>query len=352
MTVSGRHALTRVSKLAQYTGAVQEKKSGPSSRPAIAADVARRASVSRATVSYIMNNVANQKISDATRQAVLQAAAELNYRPNASARTLASGVSANLVCIVPRTHMNEAPLRLLSALTAELGKRGHSLAVFFESDDDKPLLELVRVLRPRLVFGLLGGTPERFRQVLPETCQTFDDDRLPWEDHGAVLQAEHLVEKGHRRLGFAHVDDEATGALTLARRRGLEEVTRRHDLPAPDVFQLEPDGANAIDAVTQWRANGVTAVCAFNDEIAFMLLHAIEQLGLQCPADLAVIGYDATTIGAWAHPPLSTIAWRPEVAAASFAASLVSKIGEHPGSQMDAGQDVALDFRVVARESS
>ena len=64
-------------------------------------DVARRANVSQATVSYIVNNVATQSISQATRTAVEKAIEELGYRRNAQARSLASGTSGVIVCVIP-----------------------------------------------------------------------------------------------------------------------------------------------------------------------------------------------------------------------------------------------------------
>ena len=119
--------------------------------------MAKRAQVSRATVSYVLNDVTNQTISPATREAVLRAAKELDYRPNQSARSLASGQSTSLICVVPRTHLVEPALSLLGDLTTELGQRGFSLAVHFQSSSPDALTELAKALRPRLIFPLMAG---------------------------------------------------------------------------------------------------------------------------------------------------------------------------------------------------
>ncbi len=85
---------------------VLEKRRGPT-----AADVARAAGVSAATVSYVLNNVAGQKISESTRSAVCTAAEQLGYRPNLAARNLRVGGSGVILFVIPPMGLSELPRR-------------------------------------------------------------------------------------------------------------------------------------------------------------------------------------------------------------------------------------------------
>src|SRR4029077_8586433 len=84
------------------------------------ADVARLASVSTATVSYVLNNAEGRKISPRTREAVYRAAKRLGYRPNLAARNLARGKSGAVLYVVPRVAVGEMPLQAGSRMTTEL----------------------------------------------------------------------------------------------------------------------------------------------------------------------------------------------------------------------------------------
>jgi DNA-binding LacI/PurR family transcriptional regulator len=88
------------------------------------ADVARLAGVSTATVSYVLNNAENRKISPRTREAVYCAAKQLGYRPNLAARNLARGKSGAVLYVVPRVAVGEMPLQAGSRMTTELARVG------------------------------------------------------------------------------------------------------------------------------------------------------------------------------------------------------------------------------------
>src|SRR5689334_18243017 len=87
------------------------------------ADVARLAKVSTATVSYVLNNVEGQTISEQTRTAVRNAAQKLGYRPNLAARNLAVGGSGVVLYVVPRIALGELPTEVGSRLTTALARR-------------------------------------------------------------------------------------------------------------------------------------------------------------------------------------------------------------------------------------
>jgi DNA-binding LacI/PurR family transcriptional regulator len=304
-------------------------------------------------VSFILNDVQDQKISDATRQSVLKAARDLDYRPNRNARDLASGTSATLLCYIPRSHLNEGSLGLLSELTAELSRRGFTLAVYFESSDRNVLGQLVKELRPRVIFSLYGEVPAWVRTAVGSSVVLAVDPggELDATDAGALKQVEHLASRGHSAIGFAGIDDEAMAGLIDRRRRTVEASTARLSGGKTLSIILKADGSDALDAVGRYRNAGMTAISCYNDEVAVMLLGAVRRAGLQCPEDLAIIGYDAVPIGQWTLPTLTTIAWDPRAAAEAFAEGIVSLLD--PSYVVDpAAMEGAIGAHVVVRESA
>ena len=98
----------------------------------------------------------------------------------------------------------------------------------------------------------------------------------------------------------------------------------------------------------RWRAAGITAVCAYNDEVALAVLSGARRLGLTVPADLAVIGVDDIAPAGLADPPLTTVTTDQSEVAAYLAATVVAEVGGRPRPDLP----VADVVRVVARKSA
>ncbi|MBZ3900376.1 LacI family DNA-binding transcriptional regulator [Streptomyces griseiscabiei] len=282
-------------------------------------DIARRAGVSQATVSYVLNNVEKQSISEQTRRAVLDAAKALDYRTNHNARSLASGVSSTVVCVVPPVQLGEPILGLLGELTLEFARRDFVLAVHFEQAGDESLEAMKKALRPMAVFPLLSPHGR-----VPSGAQPGSSS-----EPGARLQVTYLAERGHRRLAFAAP---AVPSLTVQwawRLSSAEGAAEELGLPEMVSAEFLLDGSDARDIIRRWHSSGVTAVCAHNDDVAFAVLRGIRENGLRCPEDIAVIGYDATTLGATSDPPLTSIHWETHQVASMLAAQILG--AEVPG---------------------
>src|ERR1700752_5173824 len=101
------------------------------------ADVARLASVSTATVSYVLKNAEGRRISAQTREAVYHAAELLGYRPNLAARNLARGKSGVVLSVVPQVAVGEMPMQAGSRMTTELARLGLLQVQIFETEDDE-----------------------------------------------------------------------------------------------------------------------------------------------------------------------------------------------------------------------
>src|SRR6218665_3651327 len=120
------------------------------------ADVARRATASRGTASYVLNGVTSKKISEKTVTAVRLAAAELGYRPNLAARSLATGASKIVLFVIPYVHLGELATLISSHLTARTAEQGMTVIVHFEGPASRAVIDAARDLRPRLVLSMFS----------------------------------------------------------------------------------------------------------------------------------------------------------------------------------------------------
>src|SRR5579875_3699262 len=117
-------------------------------------DVARLASVSTATVSYVLNEAEGRRISPQTREAVYRAAELLGYRPNLAARNLARGKSGVVLYVVPRVAVGEMPMQAGSRMTTALARMGLLQVQIFETDDDQHVIDAIEHLDPVAVTSL------------------------------------------------------------------------------------------------------------------------------------------------------------------------------------------------------
>jgi DNA-binding LacI/PurR family transcriptional regulator len=283
-------------------------------RRATGADVARRAGVSAATVSYVINDAPAQTIPSDTRERVLEAARALNYRPSVQARALRRGRSENVLLLLPDWPIGPAVIELMDDLSSELTSHGLNLLVRRASG---PLASLIHEIAPAGVvsLGALTARDEgELRRMNIPCAMTVRGHRgsaanavtVPQASAGR-LQVQHLAAAGHRVLGYAAPDDRRLRTFVTPRLSGVRAECRRRGLEAPVVRRLPLSVEAAHEAIETWRATGVTAVCAYNDELAFALLAGLRAAGLRAPGDLAVIGVDDIPLAPFATPPLTTI---------------------------------------------
>jgi DNA-binding LacI/PurR family transcriptional regulator len=318
------------------------------------ADVARLANVSSATVSYVLNNVEGQKISAQTQAAVLRAAEMLRYRPNLAARNLAVGTSGVVLYVMPRTTaLGELPMRIGSRLTTALASHGVVLSPQFETDDKRIVVDAIDNLQPVAVTGLLPladtAAAAAAAAGIPQIHLGSDVNAVA--SLNAVveeLRVNHLVSRGHRRLGFAYTESASLRPLGDYWLAALRAAARTRGLPDIDVATVASDGSNAAAVVRRWVGSDVTAVCAQNNDTAFALLHGVLEAGLHCPADLAVVGVDAAGSTPPSVPPLTTVEFDADTIAEIAVATIVEALG-YPAPERPGDTDIA---RLVERHST
>jgi DNA-binding LacI/PurR family transcriptional regulator len=314
------------------------------------ADVARLASVSTATVSYVLNNAEGHRISAQTRDAVFRAAKLLGYRPNLAARNLARGKGGVVLYVVPHVAVGEMPMQAGSRMTTELARLGLLQVQIFETEDDQHVVDAIENLDPVAVTslfplseaGLTAVKAADIPYIAIGTLRALGDPHLSVGE----MRVDHLVARGHRDIAFAYTGIAKWRALGDYWFEGVSRAARSRGLPGVRVADVTAD--NAADVVAGWVADGVTAVCAQSDEIACLVLHGIHQAGLRCPSDLAVIGVDASPMGVVSTPTLTTVEFDPHAVADAAIAAVLTQLG-YPAPPPPAPTDIA---RLIVRAST
>ena len=312
-------------------------------------DVARLASVSAATVSYVLNEVEGRRISPQTREAVYRAAERLGYRPNFAARNLARGKSGVVLYVVPRVAVGEMPMQAGSRMTTELARLGLLQVQIFETEEDQHVIDAIENINPVAVTSLFPLRRGALDAVKAASIPHIEIGVLPalGAPHLSVgeLRIEHLVSRGHRQVAFAYTGIARWRPLGDYWLDGVARAAGARDLPPVHIADVTHE--NAAEVVTKWVGDGVTAVCAQSDEIACLVLYGIREAGMRCPDDLAVIGVDATPMGALSSPPLTTVEFDPNAVADAAIAAVLCEL-RYPA-QPPRPTDIA---RLVVREST
>lgn len=273
-----------------------DEQSVPRPRPpkrVTSADVARASGVSRATVSYVLNNVKGRSISKATRELVLRTARELGHVPYAPARSLRLGRSNIVLALVRDYAIGYISNHIMRQLDVALAAHGYVVLAHRLDESIRPLADLWRMVSPCLVVGMGGLTLPEDPNLLSQMKVLRVHGIMPNHKIGH-MQAHYLHQRGHRVLGYAFPENPALELIAKERLAGVRQACEELGISQPIVRNVDThEPATVVTALNDWvDTHGVTAVCSHNDEIAIMLTSALTHRGLVPGKDLAVIGVD------------------------------------------------------------
>ena len=315
-------------------------------RPTIA-DIARRAGVTKAAVSFALNG--QPGVSAATRERILAIAAEIGFEPSSAARALSDGRAGAFGLIIDRPARTLGSetffMQLISGIQAELTE-DHITLQFAMVEDQAEEIRMYRTwwaqrkvdgvflvdlqVRDRRISALTGlGMPA----VVIGTPRGSGQLPAVWQDDRAAIEAVvgHLAGLGHRRIarigGFPrywHSRLRTDALAQVAAAAGVEAVTVAADYTAEH-------GAEATQDLLK-RTDPPTAIVYDNDVMAVAGLGAAQRMGVRVPADLSIVTWDDSALCELVHPALTALR-RDIPATGANAARMLSEAvaGRPPG---------------------
>jgi LacI family transcriptional regulator len=309
-------------------------------------DVAALAGVSKSTVSNVVRGA--DEVSDGTRQRVLEAIEQLNYKPNAIARQFVKQRTTILGVLVGDLG-NPYYAQMARVVEREAFRCGYT-AMFcnIEGEEDIAVAGVDALLEHRIAGVVFLAFIERTPQledslrranvpiVFLGLSEQWGDSVGPQDAAGAKLAIEHLLDLGHRRIAYVRtplVEQSGDGA----RYAGYRSAMRKAAVPALPAFAWTPGsaavrvGRRTTPLADALRGEGApTALFVSNDIGAIAILEQCELLGLRVPEDLSIVGFDDIAIASLRRISLTTVAQPLDFQAETAVGLLLERI-DKPG---------------------
>ena len=314
-------------------------------RPTIA-DIAARAGVTKAAVSFALNG--QPGVSDATRERILAIAQEVGFQPSSAARALTAGRAGAFGLIIdrPARMLGVEPffMRLLSGIQADLAAHHVTLQFTMTEDPGDEIALYRRWWAQRQVDGAFVYDLQRDDRRIP----VLEDLRMPavvigsprgsgtlpavWQDEREVVETiiGHLAGLGHKRIArvgglgrYWHTALRAEAFTDVASAAGIEAVQAVADYTAEH-------GAEATRDLLS-RPRPPTAILYDNDVMAVAGLGVAQRLGIGVPSEVSIVSWDDSVLCAITHPALTAVG-RDVAGIGSTAARMLREMaaGERP----------------------
>ena len=284
-------------------------------------DVAKKANVSIATVSRILNGQVGY--SEETKEKVLLAIKELGYRRNSIARGLVTKKS-NIIGVLLPDVSTTFSAEILRGIEDYAHESGYSVVICNTGVDGVRVKEYIETLESRQIDGIINISIN----MKDDECQLLKDYHIPCvfismlnykyqfpyvkvdDLQAAACATQYLIDKGHKRIAMisGSEDDYVAGGPRLM---GYKQALMANQIPIDSQlikiagFGFE-DGVSATQELL--KEEDFTAIFAVSDHVAVGAIQVIHAMGKKVPDDISVIGYDNTAIAEMCNPPLTSLA--------------------------------------------
>ncbi|MCL1114198.1 MULTISPECIES: LacI family DNA-binding transcriptional regulator [Shewanella] len=283
-------------------------------------DVSVMAGVSLATVSRVMNN--NAKVSEKTKQKVLDAMQVLGYRPNTIAQSLASNCSNSIGVLVsqldgpfygPMMTEIESVLRgankhvIIAAGHSDEAQEKDSVEFLMSRGCDALILDIEAVSDEYLIELSKGATPvvfiNRYIDAIKDRCVYLENEQ------GGFMATDHILSLGHKDI--AYISGPLFKLDVRDRLKGHKRALKQYNIDFDTTLHIESNfkEAGGSEAMEQLLAMNktITAVICANDQMASGAISVCLEHGLRVPEDISFIGYDNIPFPQYISPKLSTV---------------------------------------------
>ena len=321
--------------------------------------IARLAGVSVATVSRVLNH--SESVKPKNRERVLEAIKESNYQPNLLARQLRTARSSMILVLVSNIG-NPFCAEVVKGIEAEAEKKGYRILLCNSGSNIERSRSGLSLLSGKIVDGII--TMDAFSK-LPELSALIGN--APWvqcaeyADSGDVSCVgindvdaaqnviERLAERGSQRIAL--INHDLSYKYARLRERGYKTGLHVQQLEYSAVEYASELSFSAGKSAMEKLLNASVrpdAVFAVSDTLAAGAMLAISQAGLSIPEDIAVVGFDGTSLAEMVSPPLSTIE-QPSQEIGRKAVGLLLKKIDNPDSPTER---VMMDWHYISRLSA
>lgn len=283
-------------------------------------DVARAAQVSVSTVSHVINGT--RKVHAETTQKVEQAIAALGYIPNSLARSLARSATSTIGVAIPALS-NHYFAETVQAIDTECAKHGLMMMLTDTHDDPLQELRVIQSLHQRRVDGILfapSSDPQELAlkylkvnqipTVLVDRLHGHDFDQVGVENvQSTAKMISHLIEHGHRRIGF--VSGTPASSTSLERLDGYSLALSQAGIEFEE--SLVECGFSSIKPAQMATKrlvnlkNPPTAIMASNNMMTIGAMHTLRECRINVPKDIALVGFDDFDWASFFNPRLTVI---------------------------------------------
>ncbi|CCU81007.1 regulatory protein, LacI:Periplasmic binding protein/LacI transcriptional regulator [Halanaerobium saccharolyticum subsp. saccharolyticum DSM 6643] len=327
-------------------------------------DIAKKAEVSVATVSKVMNGY--DDIGEITKAKVLKIIKENNYRPNANAQSLRTNKSF-LVGLFFKDHQDSGVKHpffrgIISGLEERLLENNYDMILFSANWEDQ--FSYLEKCQFRNVDGaILMGVPkddpklpELLNAKIPSVFIDLDisDDKASYiisdNEKGAREAVRHLAELGHKKI--AVIEGEEITIPTQKRLAGYKAEMKAQNLEIKDEWIIQgrfsvDGGVKAMEKILKLE-DRPTAIFCMGDEIAVGAMQTIKEAGLNVPDDFSIVGFDDIEISQYLNPALTTIRQQKDEMGIE-AANMVLEMINNPEKKVEAE---IIDTEFVLRNST
>lgn len=333
-------------------------------------EIAKRAGVSRSTVSRVINNYPN--VPPDTREKVMKVIQQYNYFPNVSAQVLAgkitktiglfliekgevsSDVLTNTLVVsvienasaagyyvltnIIRNTQDEEAVRGVKEIFYQRRING---GVFIGAAIHEPLIE--ELIQAGFVVAVVDQEPAK--EAEPSRIAVNFDNEL-----GMQQAVDYLVSLNHREIGVINGDMQRQSGPS--KYEGYVKAMKKHGLAIHPQWVMPGDfnensGYQAAKQLIDSRGDMPSAIIAANDSVAFGAMKAFKENGIQVPEDISVIGFDDHPISSMYHPALTTI----KVDFKEMMSELTSALIRHIEQGIDESEDFRIGCSLVIRDS-